>query len=49
MSALEYKKTTGQIDLSHLKRKQKADVKPKMIMKNENGSELNLDDSLTDQ
>jgi hypothetical protein len=49
MSALEYKKTTGQIDLSHLKRKQKHETKPKMIMNKDHASEINLDDSLTDQ
>jgi len=50
MSALEYQKNSGKINLSHLKRKPKQDNPVKKTLKRHDDAqdELDLDDSLTD-
>ena len=50
MSALEYQKNSGKIDLSHLKRKPKQPPPQKKSLKRQTDpqDDLNLDDSLND-
>lgn len=50
MSALEYQKNTGKIDLSHLKRKPKQAPPQNKTLKRQDDpqDDLNLDDSLND-